>query len=361
MPPTPHIIIIAEAGVNHNGSLERALELVEVARTSGADIVKFQTFRADRLASGNAPKAQYQETVTGTGESQQAMLKRLELDEAAHKTLLNRCHDRGIEFLSSPFDLESVDLLVHSLGLQRLKLSSGELTNAPLLLKIARFGVPVILSTGMATLGDIEAALGVLAFGYSYPATASPSEQSFQAAYASSAGRLSLEQKVVLLHCTTEYPAPYAEVHLRCLETMRQAFGLPVGFSDHTPGIAVSVAAAALGAVMIEKHFTLDKGLPGPDHQASLDPNELRQLVASVRVVEQALGQPEKHPQASELGNMQVARKSLVAAGPIAAGELFTPLNLTTKRPGNGISPMRYWDYLGKQAVQPYDKDALIS
>lgn len=361
MPHTSHVTIIAEAGVNHNGSLERALELVEVARTAGADIVKFQTFKADRLASGTAPKAQYQETMTGTNESQQAMLKRLELDEAAHKTLLTRCHDRGIEFLSSPFDLESVDLLVHDLGLQRLKLSSGELTNAPLLLKIARAGVPVILSTGMATLGDIEAALGVLAFGYSCPITASPSEQAFQSAYTSPAGRLSLKQKVVLLHCTTEYPAPYAEVHLHCLETIRQAFGLPVGFSDHTPGIVVSIAAVALGAVIIEKHFTLDKGLPGPDHQASLDPTELFQLVAAVRVVEQSLGQAEKHPQASELANMQVARKSLVAAAPIAAGELFTLQNLTTKRPGNGISPMRYWDYLGKKAVRRYDKDDLIS
>lgn len=354
------VYIIAEAGVNHNGSVEMALEMIDVAARVGADAVKFQTFKTEKVMSRFAPKADYQKQTTGAEESQFEMVKKLELDEAAHRLLIRRCEERGIQFLSTPFDIGSVSLLAQSLKVPRLKIPSGEITNAPLVLAVARTGLPVILSTGMSTLADVENALGVLAFGYTDP-DAAPSPQGFADAYASPAGQAALKEKVVLLHCTTEYPAAYSDVNLNVMNTMRAAFSLPVGLSDHTPGIAVSVGAVAMGAQMIEKHFTLDQNLPGPDHQASLEPDQLKELVDSIRQVEKALGSSIKVPAGGEVKNMPIARKSLVAATAIKAGEAFTPENLTVKRPGTGVSPFMYWEYLGKTAGKDYNEDDVIS
>ncbi len=350
------VYVIAEAGVNHNGSIEQAKRLIDVAADAGADAVKFQTFKADKLVSRSARKADYQVANTGTSESQHEMIKKLELDDAAHEVLIRHCKTRGIEFLSTPFDLESLDLLAHTLDLSRIKLPSGDITNAPLLLAAARTGKPAILSTGMSTLGEIEMALAVLAFGYTEP-VGTPSVAAFQDAYACAAGRKALQDKVTLLHCTTEYPAPFAEVNLRSMATLAQAFGLAVGYSDHTPGIAIPVAAVALGAVLIEKHFTLDRNLPGPDHKASLEPDELKQMMRSIREVETALGTPIKQPAPSELRNRPIARKSLVAGRDIRRGEIFTAENLAVKRPGDGVNPTYYWDWLGKTADRDYLQD----
>jgi N-acetylneuraminate synthase len=351
------IFVIAEAGVNHNGSLPRARELIEVAAAAGADAVKFQTFRAEKVITNYAPKADYQTKTTGVDESQQEMLRRLELDASVHGKLCAHCRDNKIEFMSTPFDLESVDLLV-KLGVARLKIPSGEITNAPLLLKIARTGRPVIMSTGMATLAEVETALGVLAFGFLN--REGPSILGFQEAFGAEEGQRLLQEKVTLLHCTTEYPAPFADVNLRAMDTLAASFGLRVGYSDHTPGMAVAIAAAARGAAMVEKHFTLDKNLPGPDHQASLEPEELKAMIRSIREVEAALGSPRKSPAPCELKNRQIARKSLVAARAIRQGERFSEENLTCKRPGAGISPLHYWEWLGKMAVRDYLPDEVL-
>jgi len=353
------VYIIAEAGVNHNGSLDLAKRLVDAAADAGADAVKFQTFKADKLVSREAPKAGYQLANTDNQESQYEMIKKLELDEAAHAILIEYCKSKGIEFLSTPFDLESLDLLARRLDLFRIKLPSGDITNAPLLLETALTGKPAILSTGMSTLGDIELALGVLAFGY-LRLNEAPSIAAFERAYGSNAGRQKLRDNLTLLHCTTEYPAPFDEVNLHAMTTMRQAFGVPVGYSDHTRGIAIPLAAVALGAVMIEKHFTLDQNLPGPDHKASLEPAELHQMVRSIREVEAAMGSTIKQPALSELGNRLVARKSLVAASAIGKGELFTAQNVAIKRPGDGISPARYWEWVGKTATRDYTADSKL-
>lgn len=352
--------IIAEAGVNHNGSLKMARELVEAAADAGADAVKFQTFKADKLVSRNAPKAGYQTMTTDAAESQFDMIRKLELDEETHRLLIEQCNGKGIQFLSTPFDFDSLEMLARTFDLPRLKLPSGEITNAPLLLRAARTGKPVILSTGMSTLGEVEAALGVLAFGYAAHIDAVPSPASFREAYGSAAGQEALARNVVLLHCTTEYPAPFAEVNLRAMDTLQDAFRLPVGFSDHTTGIAVPIAAAARGAVVIEKHFTLDRDLPGPDHKASLEPSELAGMVKAIRQVELALGSRLKAPTMSESKNMSVARKSLVAAGPIRRGDLLTGENMTVKRPGNGTHPFLYWDLLGQRAARDYEPDEVI-
>ncbi len=357
-----NIFIIAEAGVNHNGSLEQAIRLVDAAAGAGADAVKFQTFKADKLVGRAAPKADYQTKSTGAGESQHEMIRKLELDEPAHRCLEQHCRSRGIGFLSTPFDLESLDMLVSRFDLSLIKVASGEITNAPFLLAAARTGKPVILSTGMSDLGEVENALAVLAFGYLFRENeAAPSLAACKAAYGSEEGRSALEGRVKLLHCTTEYPAPLADVNLRAMETLRHAFGLPVGYSDHTEGIAIPVAAAALGATVIEKHFTLDRKLPGPDHKASLEPDELAHMVRAIRQVEQSLGSRRKAPTPSELKNLPVARKSLVAARAIAPGEAFTAENLAIKRPGAGISPLYYWDWLGKTATRHYAADDPIA
>jgi N-acetylneuraminate synthase len=351
--------IIAEAGVNHNGSLEMARRLIEVAAESGADAVKFQTFRASAIVTRTAGKAEYQKATSGASESQYEMLKRLELDEEAHRSLLTYSNEKKVQFLSTPFDQESVDLLVQTLDLPLLKLSSGEITNASLLLKAARSGKPIILSTGMATLGDVETALGVLAFGYTNR-DGLPGEAAFRAVYATAEGQTALRERVTLLHCTTEYPAPFTDVNLRAMETLSAAFGLRVGFSDHTEGITVPIAASALGATVIEKHFTLDRTLPGPDHKASLEPDELKQMVTAIRQVELALGTSRKYPSSTEIINAAVARKSIVVARYIKAGEPFTEENLTIKRPGGGISPLRYWELLGRPANRDYAPDEAV-
>jgi N-acetylneuraminate synthase len=353
------VFIIAEAGVNHNGSLEMARQLVDVAASAGADAVKFQTFSADALVTRSARKANYQQQTTDPEESQHSMLRRLELSEASHRQLISQCDARGIQFLSTPFDLQSLSILADRLDRPRIKLGSGEVTNGPLLLAAARTGRRIILSTGMATLEEVKSALGVLAFGYSGRSEA-PSAAVFTAAFEHLESRARLAEKVVLLHCTTEYPAPFEDVNLRAIDTLRSSFGLPVGYSDHTPGIEMAIAAAARGAAVIEKHFTLDRSLPGPDHPASLEPAELDQMVRAVRHVEVALGDGVKAPRPSEIGNMRVARKSIVAARTIAAGELLDNSNLTVKRPGHGISPMNWWKVQGTRARRSYSQDEEI-
>lgn len=353
------VTFIAEAGVNHNGSLDRALEMIDVAADAGADVIKFQTFSADAIATKAAPKAAYQKRETGETQSQYEMLKALELGEAAHRTLLERCAEKGIEFLSTPFDLESLILLAEELQLKRLKVGSGELTNAPLLLALAGTGRDVILSTGMGTLDEVRAALGVLAFGYVRGANA-PGAESFKAAFESPEGQAALKRHVTLLHCTSAYPTPDEDINLAAIGTLKEVFGLPAGFSDHSTGIDLPIASVAAGASMIEKHFTLDRALPGPDHKASLEPEELAALVKAVRRVSAALGDGVKAPRPSEEANIPIGRKSLVAARAIAAGEVFTEENLTVKRPGTGLSPARYWSLLGQPAPRAFAADDLI-
>lgn len=353
------VYIIAEAGVNHNGDIALAKQLIDIAAQAGADAIKFQTFKAENIISKYAPKAEYQKKTTSGAESHLEMVKKLELDENAHRILITYCRLRKIEFLSTPFDFDSIELLSKTLDLPRLKIPSGEITNGPYLLAIAQTMKPLILSTGMSNLAEVETALGVLAFGYS-SYNEKPSPERFRAAYCSSAGHEALKERVIVLHCTTEYPASFEEVNLRAMETMHQTFGLPVGLSDHTPGIAVPIAAAALGAAIIEKHFTLDKKLPGPDHKASLEPDELAQMVVAVRQIEAALGKGEKIAMPGELKNRDIVRKSLVAGRQIRQGEVFTAENLTIKRPGNGISPMKYWEIIREKATKDYNMDEVI-
>jgi N-acetylneuraminate synthase len=351
------LLIIAEAGVNHNGSLDLALQLVDAAATAGADAVKFQTFKSANLVTAAAPKANYQTQQTDTAESQLDMLRKLELSPADHHALIERCQTRGIEFISTPFDSESLDLLLE-IGVGRIKIPSGELTNAPLLHQAARSGLPIILSTGMATLDEVRTAVSILAHGY-----ATTSEHPCLEAFANALPRhaSALTGKLTLLHCTTEYPSPFTDTNLRAMDTLAESFLLPVGLSDHTPGISVAIAAAARGASIIEKHMTLDRNLPGPDHQASLDPADFTRLVRSIREVSLALGSPLKQPAPSELKNLAIVRKSLVAAQAIRVGEPFTPQNLTAKRPGTGLSPLRFWDLLGKPADRDYAPDQPIA
>lgn len=352
--------IIAEAGVNHDGDLDRAQQLVDVAADAGADAVKFQTFRAENIATREAPKAEYQLLATERSESQFDMIRRLELSESQHEALIAHAKKRGIAFMSSPFDLASLQLLTGRFGLTTVKVASGEITNAPFLLAIARAAPRVIMSTGMSTLEEVEAALGVLAFGFVAPAGSVPRPGEFARAFASAEGQQAMSERVVLLHCTTEYPAPVAEVNLRAMDTMAAAFGIPVGYSDHTSGIHISLAAVARGARVIEKHFTLDRGLPGPDHAASLEPGELRELVAQVREIELALGHESKEPTPSELKNRDIARRSLVASMAIESGQAFDEKNIACKRPGSGVSPFNYWDFIGREAARPYAPDELL-
>lgn len=352
-------LIIAEAGVNHNGSDDLAFSLVDAAHQAGANIVKFQTFKAKNLVTEDAQQAEYQVTNSGQKESQYSMLKRLELSYETHHKLVKYCNDLGIEFLSTAFDSESLSFLVDNLGITRLKLPSGEITNAPLVLEHARTGCDLIVSTGMATLSEIEQVLSVIAFGY-INSEGNPTEEALQAAYFSEKGKQLLKDKVTLLHCTTEYPAPFNDINLNAMDTMQDAFKLEVGYSDHSAGIVVPIAAVAKGAVLIEKHFTVDKSLPGPDHKASLDPIELKEMVDGIRIVEKILGDGIKGPRPSEVKNKAVARKSLVAAKAIAAGELFNTKNLEIKRPGSGINPVKYWHYLNKPSNKSYQLGDLI-
>jgi len=333
--PQDRVFIIAEAGVNHNGELALAKQLVEAAANAGADAVKFQTFRAENLVAASAPKAAYQKKTTGTDETQLEMLKKLELSAADFIALQAHCAAHDILFMSTPFDLKSIDFLA-DLGLEIFKIPSGELTNLPYLRKLGGLRKDLILSTGMADLAEVQAAVAAL----------------LQAG--------TQQERLAVLHCNTEYPTPYEDVNLRVMETMRATLHLRVGYSDHTLGIEVPIAAVALGAEIIEKHLTLDKKMPGPDHQASLEPEELRRMVQSIRNIEIALGQREKKPTPSELRNRYIARKSIVAAQAIRKGEILSDLNLTVKRPGTGISPMRWDQVIGKPAPQSFAKDELI-
>jgi|SRR5665213_3439431 len=346
--------IIAEAGVNHNGDRARALALVEAAARAGADVVKFQSFRADKLATAGAAKASYQKVTTGGEQSQLEMLRALELSEDDERRIAKASATAGIAYMSTPFDAESANHLVRNIGVTTLKVGSGDLTNAPLLLDLARFRLPIILSTGMATLAEVEQALGVIAFGYLREATARPAATDFARMLLDRASWTELNGKVTLLHCTTEYPATPDSINLRAMATLRSAFGLPVGFSDHSRGIHVAAAAVALGAVVIEKHLTLDRSLPGPDHRASIEPDEMAAMVVSIRDVELALGDGRKVPAADEIANRRVARRSLVATRAVRSGEPFSEANLGVKRPGDGISPVEYWTYLGKKADRDY-------
>lgn len=334
--------IIAEAGVNHNGSLDRAKDMVKVAAKAGVDAIKFQTFRAETLVTKDAIKADYQIKAdnqiktSGQSETQFEMLKKLELSVESHLELMECCRLNQIEFLSTPFDLTTIDLLVE-MGLKKWKIPSGEITNLPYLRKIASLGQEIILSTGMADLGEIEDALDVLT------------------------GAGTKLKDITALHCSTEYPTPMQDVNLKAMQTIKSAFpGIHVGYSDHTKGIEVPIAAVAMGATIIEKHFTLDKNLPGPDHKASLEPDELTAMVRAIKNIETALGNGIKKPSSSELKNMAIARKSIVAAQAIAAGEKFANDNLTVKRPGTGLSPMKWDEVVGKTATKNYSKDELI-
>lgn len=326
------VYIIAEAGVNHNGSMDLAFRLVDAAKQAGVDCVKFQTFHSDKLVSKHAQKAAYQKDNTGEG-SQKDMLRKLELSDGDFLKLKAYCDQIGICFLSTPFDLESVRFL-DSMDMPFWKIPSGEVTNLPYLVAIASTGKPVVMSTGMCGMEDIEAAVAALRAHGSGPIT--------------------------LLHCNTEYPTPYGDVNLRAMQTLRDAFHLEVGYSDHTRGIEIPIAAAALGATVVEKHFTLDRTMEGPDHKASLEPEELSQMVRAIRHIEAAMGSGEKTPTESERKNMAIARKSIVALTPIRKGELLTEDNITTKRPGNGISPMRWYEVLGKRAIRDFECDELI-
>lgn len=345
------VFVIAEAGVNHNGERRKALALVAAAAKAGADAVKFQTFDADELASADAPKAAYQKRTTRAEESQRDMLRRLQLPREWHRELMAACRKRGIRFLSSSFDVKSLRFLVDDLKLGTLKIPSGEITNGPLLFEAGKSGRKIILSTGMSTLAEVEEALGVLAFAMTRP-RGKPSRAAFRAAFESKSGKAALKKKVTLLHCTSQYPAPVEDANLRAMATLGDAFGLPVGLSDHTPGIAVAIAAVALGAAVIEKHFTLDRRLPGPDHKASLEPDELKEMIAGIRAIERALGDGIKRPRRSERETRKVARKSLVATRTIEKGQVIADDDLAAKRPGVGVSPMLYWDWVGRKATR---------
>jgi N-acetylneuraminate synthase len=329
-------LIIAEAGVNHNGDMALAKKLIAAAAEAGADLVKFQTFIAANIISRSAPKAEYQKGATDPEESQQDMVRKLELTRENHVELIAECTNQGIGFFSTAFDKDSVDLLEELGGTKIVKVPSGELTNLPYLRYLTRHGKHVLLSTGMANLGEIEAAIDVV-------------EQSGTP-----------RDNITVLHCTTEYPTPMEDVNLRAMVNIGKAFGVSVGYSDHTPGIEVPIAAVALGATVIEKHFTLDRTLPGPDHRASLEPDELKAMVQGIRNIEMALGDGIKRPSPSELKNKPLARKSLVAARPIKAGEAFSEDNLMAKRPGTGISPMQWDVVIGRAAPRDFSEDELI-
>lgn len=331
----PKTLIIAEAGVNHNGHFDVAVKLVDAAVDAGVDYVKFQTFRADKLVTKKANKAQYQQQTTGKTESQLDMLKKLELSEEAHLELLKYCQQKNIGFLSTAFDLDSIDLL-KKLGIRLGKIPSGEITNLPYLRKMAANFDQLIVSTGMTDMEELKQAL-----------------QALEKAGCS-------KDRITVLHCNTEYPTPYEDVNLNAMLTIQKTFNVPVGYSDHTKGIEVPIAAVALGAVVIEKHFTLDRNMEGPDHKASLEPDELAQMVASIRNIEKSLGSALKTPSPSELKNKSIARKSIVAATTITAGELFSTDNLTVKRPGSGISPMRWDEVIGQKARKNFEADDLI-
>lgn len=332
---TNRTIIIAEAGVNHNGSIEMAKQLIDAAAIAGVDYVKFQTFKAEKLVTKNAKQAEYQQR-NAADDSQLAMLKKLELSKEEHEELIGYCHDKGVQFLSTAFDMESVDFL-HSLNLGLWKIPSGEITNYPFLKRIAAYNEKTILSTGMCDMADVRAAVDVL--------------------YKNGLAK----ENLVLLHCNTDYPTPFEDVNLKAMDALRKEFGVEVGYSDHTKGIEVPIAAVAFGAMVIEKHFTLDRNMEGPDHNASLEPDELKMMVDAIRNIEKAIGgDGTKHVSESERKNIAIARKSIIAAKDIKKGEQLTEENLTVKRPGTGISPMRWDEVIGTKAIRDFAEDEII-
>ena len=328
-------IIIAEAGVNHNGSMKYAKRLIEVAAEAGADFVKFQTFRAEALATQTAEKAEYQKSVSGVKENQFEMIKKLELDKNDHEELMIHCNQRGVKFLSTAFDRDSIKLL-EKYNIPLYKIPSGEITNLPYLRYIGQLGKPIILSTGMSTLDEVRDALNILM----------------------KAG--TKKDKITVLHCNTEYPTPMEDVNLNAMLTIKDKLGVKIGYSDHTLGIEIPIAAVAMGATVIEKHFTIDRTLPGPDHAASLEPEELKAMVSSIRNIEKSLGDGLKKPSPSEIKNLPIARKSIVAKKKIKKGELFSEKNITLKRPGSGISPMKWDKVLNIKSKYDFNTDDLI-
>jgi len=325
--------VIAEAGVNHNGDMSLAHKLIDAAADAGVDAVKFQTWRAEGLATAEAPKAEYQLRTTGNGGNQLDMLRDLELPEEYLPELINHCEERGITFMSTAHDWEAIEILDRT-NVPAFKVGSGDMTNTPFLRKMAQKMRPIIMSTGMANLAEVEEAVNAV--------------------------RSEGNDQLILLHCVTSYPAKFEDINLRAMDTLERAFQVPVGYSDHTLGIAVALAAVARSARVIEKHFTLDRGLPGPDHKASLEPDELKTMVAEIRNVTTALGSADKAPTPSEALNAEIARGSLVTLEAIAAGAPFTPANLGVKRPGTGLSPMDFWDHLGRTASRAYDADEIV-
>ncbi len=351
-------LLIAEVGVNHNGSINRALEMIEIAAECGADLVKFQAWKAELLTSRFAERAEYQISNTGSQGTQLELLKSLELRTEDYPKLIEQCNKCGVEFLCTPMDLPSIQMLA-DLKVKRLKLPSGELTNAPFLLAAGRTKLPVFLSTGMASLEEIEAALGALAWGIT-DKEGIPDYEGCRKLWSELKGKQQLKELITILHCTTEYPAPLKDINLLAMKKIFDCFGLPVGYSDHSEGITVSIAAAAMGATVVEKHFTLDRNLSGPDHLASIEPDQLKQMSEALKEVSLAMGKSEKTAVESEIKNIPIARKSIVAARPITKGEPFSDQNITVKRPGSGVSPWKYWEYLGKPADRDYQEDELI-
>lgn len=353
------IEIIAEVGVNHNGDTALCLELLEAAAGAGADTVKFQTFDAESGVAKTAPKAAYQLDTTDPSESQFDMLKRLELPKDAYPTLVQRCRELDVEFLSTPFDLRSLEFLIDEVNVSRLKVASGEVTNGPLLVAMGRANRPVLLSTGMSTIKEIRAALGALAFGF-LDDQSTPSLDRFAKAFSSEAGQAVLTERVAVLHCVTSYPVDIGDANVRAVETLGQAFGLPVGYSDHTQGMAAPLAAAALGATVIEKHFTLDTNLPGPDHKASMEPRAFADMVTLIREIDKSLGNGEKIPSAKELKILEIARRSLTALENIEEGDAYSSKTVGVQRPGTGISPMEYWGTINTLSSRAYHPGELI-
>ena len=353
------VIIIAEAGVNHNGDVKCAFELIDRAAEAGVDYIKFQTFKSDKLASKFVEKAEYQKKLTQCDENQLTMLRKLELSFTDHEKIYKHCLHRGIKFLSTPFDSDSLDFLTKRLNLDTIKLGSGEITNGPILLQAAQTKAKLILSTGMSTLAEIETALAVIAYGC-LNKDVPKSDTNFHDALHKPESWELLRNRVKLLQCTTEYPAPVEETNLRAMDTIKQAFGLEVGYSDHTKGRAITIAAVARGAQLIEKHFTLDRTLDGPDHAASVEPNELKKMVQEIRSVELALGNGIKHPGAHEIENRHSVRRSLVATRDLNAGDTLQGSDLVVKRPGNGIPGTDLWRTIGRTLVRDILQDEVI-
>lgn len=353
------VFVIAEAGVNHNGDLERAKQLIDISADAGADAVKFQAFKAGKLVTAALRKAAYQQVQTQSQGSQYEMLKALELSERDQETLKRHCEHRGVEYLVSAFDDESLDFLIDGLGQKKIKFGSGELTNAPLLFQAASKGVEIILSTGMATLADIEQALGLVALGYTKPEI-TPTLAGMLQAWSDPQTRAVVREKISILQCTSSYPTPIGEANIAAMATIRQAFGCRTGYSDHTLGGTATIAAVALGAELIEKHVTLDRSLPGPDHGSSMIPPEFARLVADIRDVPLAMGSPIKVPAECERDTAAVARKRIVAAMPIMSGTPFTKENITLKRAERGLPPVEYWNLIGRVSERDYREDEPI-